>query len=91
MNVAELIQALENTIKDSQQRENGGASIRICRMYNEVIFYLIEKGELSMGDDQKGFYKFVAQYSPPELYKVAEYHRKAKGKQPLNYQQDYYY
>lgn len=91
MNIAELIQALENTIKDSQQREHGGTSIRICRMYKEVVFYLIEKGELSMGDDQKEFYKFVAQYSPPELYKVSEYHRKTKGKQPLNYQQDYYY
>ena len=85
MNIAELIQAIDRTIKDSYNYENSAAAIRLLRIQNEVLFYLIEKGELNMGDSQRKFYEFITRFNPTDLYKVAEHYRKSKGKQPLNF------
>lgn len=85
MNVAELIQAIDRTIKDSYNYENSGAAIRLLNIQREVLFYLIEKGELNMGDSQRKFYDFITRFNPTDLYKVAEHYRKSKGKQPLNF------
>lgn len=85
MNIAELIQAIDKTIQDSLKFENSGAAIRLLRIQSEVLFYLIEKGELSMGDNQRKFYEFIVRFNPTGLYKVAEHYRKSKGKPPLNF------
>ena len=85
MNIAELIQTIEKTIQDSHNYKNSGAAIRLLRIQSEVLFYLIEKGELSMGDNQKKFYEFIARFNASDLYKVAEHYRKSKGKLPLNF------
>lgn len=85
MNIAELIQTIDKTIQDSHKYQNSAAAIRLLRIQNEVIFYLIEKGELNMGDSQRKFYEFITRFNPADLYKVAEHYRKTKGKQPLNF------
>ena len=85
MNIAELIQTIDKTIQDSHNYENSGAAIRLLRIQSEVLFYLIEKGELSMGDNKKRFYDFISRFNPEDLYKVAEHYRKSKGKTPLNF------
>ena len=85
MNIAELIQTIDKTIQDSHNYENSGAAIRLLRIQSEVLFYLIEKGELNMGDNQRKFYEFIVRFNPADLYKVAEHYRKSKGKQPLNF------
>ena len=85
MNIAELIQTIDKTIQDSLKFENSGAAIRLLRIQSEVLFYLIEKGELNMDDNQRKFYDFIIQFTPSDLYKVAEHYRKSKGKQPLNF------
>lgn len=90
MKISELTQAIEITIKDLKRFENGRASERILTIHNEVIFYLIGKGQLSMNDNKRKFYEFITQFNPIELYKVAEFHRKQQGKPPLNFQQDIY-
>ena len=85
MNIAELIQTIDKTIQDSHNYENSGAAIRLLRIQSEVLFYLIEKGELNMGDNKKKFYEFISRFNASDLYKVAEHYRKSKGKLPLNY------
>lgn len=90
MKISELTEVIEITIKDLQRFDNGRASERILTIHNEVIFYLIGKGQLSMNDNKRKFYEFIAQFNLNELYKVAEFHRKQQGKSPLNFQQEVY-
>lgn len=91
MKISELILKLDGTIQESIHFEQTGAGVRTCRILKEVIFYLIEKGDLNMNDNHKEFFMFVTRFSASELYKVAEYYRKTKGNQPLNFQQNQYH
>ena len=85
MNISESIQTIDKTIQDSHKYQNSGAAIRLLGIQSEVIFYLIEKGELNMGDSQRKFYEFITRFNPADLYKVAEHYRKSKGKPSLNF------
>lgn len=91
MNVAELLQAIENTKRNAMKSEHGGTAIRITTIYRDVLLYLVSKGKLSMADDESEFYKYVYKYSPPDLYKVANHFRKTNGMELLNYPQPFYH
>jgi len=91
MNISELIQTLENTMEDAVDYEGGDTAIRLSRMYKDVIFYLIEKGDLNMSDRRAEFYKYIENFSPASLYKVASHYRKQKGMPELGYQQSNYH
>lgn len=91
MNIAELMQAIENTTKDARKREHGSTAVRITTMYKDVLLYLVSKGKLSMTDDESAFYKYVKEYKPHDLYKVANYFRKSNGMELLNYPQPFYH
>lgn len=62
------------------------AAVRTLTIQREVILYLIENKKITASDDEKVYYNFVRQYTPRDLYKVAEHYRRSKGNAPLNYQ-----
>lgn len=91
MHISELLNAYEKIVEESNHYTNGDAAERIATIYINVIFYLIEKGNLKMSDEYFNFKKYLTDYSPHDLYKVAEHYRRVKGLPPLNYEQSYYH
>lgn len=91
MNVAELLQAIENTTRNAMKSEYGSTAVRITTIYKDVLLYLVSNKKLSMTDDESEFYKYVYKYSPPDLYKVANHFRKSNGMELLNYPQPFYH
>lgn len=90
MNIAELINAYENIIKESADYKDGGTAKRIAQMYIDIIFYLISNDKLTMSDNYNDFKFYITKFKPAELYKVAKHYRKVNMMPPLNYEQDYY-
>lgn len=90
MNVAEMLEGIEISIQRAEKIPNGSATIRICQIYKDVMFYLIEKEEISMSDDKEKFVEYLRNFPPSQLYKVANYYRQEKGMVLLDYQQDIY-
>lgn len=90
MNVAEMLEGIEISIQRAENVPHGAATIRICQIYKDVMFYLIEKEEISMSDDKEEFVKYLNIYPPNQLYKVANYYRQEKGMVLLDYQQEIY-
>lgn len=86
MNVLELLQEMDFGIEIHSKFNGGDVAVRTLTMQREVILYLIENKKITASDDEKVYYNFVRQYTPRDLYKVAEYYRRAKGNAPLNYQ-----
>ena len=86
MNVLELLQEMERGIGIYSQDNDAPAAVRTLTIQREVILYLIENKKITASDDQKVYYNFVRQYTPKDLYKVAEHYRHTKGYAPLNYQ-----
>lgn len=91
MKVADLLRDFEEIKKDAMKREHGSTAVRITTIYRDVLLYLVSKQKLSMADDEKEFYKYVYEYSPPDLYKVANHFRKSNGMELLNYPQPFYH
>lgn len=86
MNVLELLQEMEFGIKIHSKFDGGDVAVRTLTMQREVILYLIENKKITASDDEKAYYNFVRQYTPKDLYKVAEHYRRSKGHASLNYQ-----
>ena len=86
MNVLELLQEMEFGIKIHSEFDGGDVAVRTLTMQREVILYLIENKKITASDDEKAYYNFVRQYTPKDLYKVAEHYRRSKGHASLNYQ-----
>lgn len=91
MKVADLLQDFEDVTKDAMKREDGSTAVRITTIYRDVLLYLVSKEKLSMMDNESEFYKYVHEYSPPDLYKVANHFRKSNGMELLNYPQPFYH
>ena len=79
MTVAEYMKVIDETIKETYAHRvpNGR---RILEIYKDVMFYLIEKGKLSLMDDKSVFDDYLKQYSMTDLWKVSTYYRKNKHK-----------
>lgn len=86
MNVLELLQEMEFGIEIHSKFNGGDVAVRTLTIQREVILYLIENKKITASDDEKVYYNFVRQYTPRDLYKVAEHYRRSKGNAPLNYQ-----
>lgn len=91
MNIADLLQGLENVREDAMKSEHGSAGVRITTVYKDVLLYLVSNEKLRMNDDESAFYDFIREYTPPDLYKVANHFRKANGMELLNYPQSNYH
>ena len=86
MNVLTLLQEMERGISIYSKDNDASAAVRTLTIQREVILYLIENKKITASEDQKVYYDFVRQYTPKDLYKVAEHYRHTKGHAPLNYQ-----
>ena len=86
MNVLRLLQDMEKGIKIHSQDYAALAAVRTLTIQREVILYLIENKKITANDDESEYYNFIRNYTPKDLYKVAEHYRKSKGNEPLNYQ-----
>ena len=86
MNVLTLLQEMERGISIYSKDNDAPAAVRTLTIQREVILYLIENKKITASDDQEVYYDFIRQYTPKDLYKVAEHYRHAKGHAPLNYQ-----
>lgn len=86
MNILTLLQEMERGIGIYSKDNDAPAAVRILIIQREVILYLIENKKITASDDQEVYYDFVRQYTPKDLYKVAEHYRHTKGYAPLNYQ-----
>lgn len=86
MNVLTLLQEMERGISIYSKDNDAPAAVRTLTIQREVILYLIENKKITARDDQEVYYDFVRQYTPKDLYKVAEHYRHTKGYAPLNYQ-----
>lgn len=90
-NIADLLQGFERVKEDAIKSEHGGAATRITTVYKDVLLYLVSKEKLRMTDDESAFYDFIREYTPPDLYKVANHFRKTNGMELLNYPQSNYH
>ena len=86
MNVLTLLQEMERGISIYSKDNDASAAVRTLTIQREVILYLIENKKITASDDQEVYYDFIRQYTPKDLYKVAEHYRRSKGHAPLNYQ-----
>ena len=86
MNVLTLLQEMERGIDIYSKDNDAPAAVRTLTIQREVILYLIENKKITASEDQKVYYDFVRQYTPKDLYKVAEHYRRSKGHALLNYQ-----
>lgn len=86
MNVLTLLQEMERGIDIYSKDNDAPAAVRTLTIQREVILYLIENKKITASEDQKVYYDFVRQYTPKDLYKVAEHYRRSKGHASLNYQ-----
>ena len=86
MNVLNLLQEMERGISIYSKDNDASAAVRTLTIQREVILYLIENKKITASDDQEVYYDFIRQYTPKDLYKVAEHYRRSKGHAPLNYQ-----
>ena len=86
MNVLTLLHEMERGISIYSKDNDASAAVRTLTIQREVILYLIENKKITASDDQEVYYDFVRQYTPKDLYKVAEHYRHTKGHAPLNYQ-----
>ena len=77
---------MERGISIYSKDNDASAAVRTLTIQREVILYLIENKKITASDDQEVYYDFIRQYTPKDLYKVAEHYRRSKGHAPLNYQ-----
>ena len=77
---------MERGISIYSKDNDASAAVRTLTIQREVILYLIENKKITANEDHKVYYDFVRQYTPKDLYKVAEHYRRSKGHAPLNYQ-----
>lgn len=86
MNVLNLLQEMERGISIYSKDNSAPAAVRTLTIQREVILYLIENKKITASDDQEVYYNFIRQYTPKDLYTVAEHYRRSKDNAPLNYQ-----
>ena len=76
MNVLNLLQEMERGISIYSKDNDASAAVRTLTIQREVILYLIENKKITASDDQEVYYDFIRQYTPKDLYKVAEHYRR---------------
>lgn len=91
MNILELQQHFEETIRDAEKEVYGGPAVRIFTIYKDVIMYLVSSDKLAMSDREQKFWDYTKQYTLSALYRVAEHYRKENNISPMNYEQQAYH
>ena len=85
MNVLNLLQNIETGIEKYKNDLDACPALRALTIHREVILYLIEKKKITASDEEMTYYDFIRNYTPRDLYKVAEHYRNSKGRGKLNY------
>lgn len=91
MKVIDQLVEFEENIDISKSRSDGAAATRILTVYRDVVLYLMADGKIEADQSANVIWKYIKNFTPAALYKVANVYRVKNQLPPLNYTQSIYH